>query len=177
MASKRVAATALDWSVLSTRIPAENKPAFNMLKAKVDKHLRAVNSLPAELPAIDFSVYRSRIAVAGMVDNFESKYKGLQIPYPSDQGKLAEIDAQASEQKTRYAQFVNESKGRIAASLAELAKWEAMMPVEEMNLEEALDAGLTDFAIDPEQPTFYPHNETWESYIDRLKNAEPDDHH
>jgi hypothetical protein len=37
-----------------------------------------------------------------MVDNFEKSYAGLQIPYPSDQGRLAEIDAQAVEQKKRY---------------------------------------------------------------------------
>jgi hypothetical protein len=37
-----------------------------------------------------------------MVDTFEKSYKGLQIAYPSDQGRLAEIDAQAAEQKIRF---------------------------------------------------------------------------
>jgi hypothetical protein len=48
--------------------------------------------------------------------------------------------------------------------------------VEETNLEEALDAGLTDFVLDPEKPSLCPHNETWESYVARLKHAEPDHH-
>ena len=51
----------------------------------MDKHLRAVNTLPGELPKIDFTVYKSRVAVSGMVDTFEKSYAGLQIPYPSDQ--------------------------------------------------------------------------------------------
>ena len=45
----------------------------------------------------------------------------------------------------------------------ELAKWEAMKPVEEMNLEEALDAGLIGTTIKgiphPDVPSFWPHEE------------------
>ena len=45
----------------------------------------------------------------------------------------------------------------------ELAKWEVMKPVEEMNLEEALDAGLIGTTIKgiphPDVPSFWPHDE------------------
>ena len=41
-----------------------------------------------------------------MVDTFEKNYAGLQIPYPGDQGRLAEIDAQAVEQKISYQKYV-----------------------------------------------------------------------
>ena len=47
-------------------------------------------------------VCRSKIAVPGMVDNFEKSYGALQISYPGDQGKLAEIDAQKLEQEAEY---------------------------------------------------------------------------
>merc|ERR1711874_862563 len=108
---------------------------------KVATHQRKVNSLPAAMPAIDFDSYRAKITVAGMVDNFAAKYAALDIPYPSDQGTLAAIKA-------------------------DLAKWEAMKPVEEMNREEALEAGLVGTVItgmvDPKVPSFWPHNETWE---------------
>ncbi len=40
-----------------------------------------------------------------MVDTFEKNYKGLQIAYPGDQGRLAEIDAQAAVQKQRYTRY------------------------------------------------------------------------
>jgi len=177
MAAKRVACTALDWGVLATKIPAENKAAFGALKMKLDKHTRAINALPEALPAIDFEVYRSKVAVAGMVDNFEKQYKALDVPYPGDQGKLKEIDAQAVQQKAAYTQFVADSKSRIAGFNTELAKWEAMMPVEEMNLEEALDAGLTQFVIDPSVPSLFPHDQTWEEYAAKLEKADPHDFH
>lgn len=177
MASKRIATTALDWGVLAAKIPAENKTSFAGLKLKVEKHMRIVNALPAELQALDFAVYRAKITVPGMVDTFEKNYKGLQVPYPADQGRLAEIDAQAAEQKQQFTGFVAESSARIAAMQTELLKWEAMQPVEEMNLEEALDAGLTDYVIDPEKPSLFPHDETWEHYVERLKNADPEEHH
>ncbi len=38
----------------------------------------------------------------GMVETFEKSYAGLKIAYPGDQGRLAEIDAQAAEQKKRF---------------------------------------------------------------------------
>merc|ERR1719347_253955 len=65
---------------------------------RVEGHLRSVNALPAELPAIDFSAY-SKVTVPGMVDNFQKKYGALTIPYPSDQGTLKAIDDQAAEHK------------------------------------------------------------------------------
>eukprot|EP00088_Acartia_fossae_P028938 TRINITY_DN2973_c1_g2_i3.p1 TRINITY_DN2973_c1_g2~~TRINITY_DN2973_c1_g2_i3.p1 ORF type:complete len:168 (+),score=61.77 TRINITY_DN2973_c1_g2_i3:31-534(+) len=120
MASKRVTASALDWGAMALKVRPEQKNGFNGLKMKVDKHLRAVNSLPADLPKVDFAAYKSRIAVPGMVDNFEKAYAGLQIPYPSDQGRLAEIDAQAVQVKAGYETFVAESNTRIAGYTTEI---------------------------------------------------------
>merc|ERR1719233_1975151 len=65
-----------------------------------------------------------------MVDNFQAKYSALDIPYPSDQGTLAAIDAQGAEQKAAAAAFCAASKARIADLQAELVKREAMKPVE-----------------------------------------------
>jgi hypothetical protein len=41
-----------------------------------------------------------------MVETFEKSYAGLKIAYPGDQGRLAEIDAQAAEQKKRFHGYV-----------------------------------------------------------------------
>jgi hypothetical protein len=49
---------------------------------------------------------RARITVPGMVETFEKSYAGLKIAYPGDQGRLAEIDAQAAEQKKRFHGYV-----------------------------------------------------------------------
>jgi len=177
MAAKRIATTTVDFAALAVKMPAENKAAFGALKMKVDKHLRGVNSLPESLAAINFDAYRGKVNIAGMVDNFEKQYKALSIPYPSDQGTIAEIDAQAVAEKARYTQFVSESKARIADYTVELAKWEAMQPVEEMTKEEALDAGLDQFVIDPAAQTLFPHNETWDQFAERIKAMDEKDIH
>ena len=76
---------------------------------------------------------------------------------------LPAIDAQAKEQEAAYKQFCADSVKNIADIKTELAKWEAMKPVEEMNLEEALDAGLIGTTIrgipNPDVPSFWPHDE------------------
>merc|ERR1719187_1635042 len=167
----RVAASAVDFAAGAAKIPAQQKNAFAALKGKVEGHLRTVNSLPAALPAIDFAAY-GKVTVPGMVETFQQKYAALEIPYPSDQGALAAIDAQAVEQKAAAA--------RIADIKTELAKWEAMQPVEEMNREEALDAGLIGTTITgivhPDVPSFWPHDETWEAYLERLHATEDEEH-
>ena len=76
-----------------------------------------------------------------MVDDFQKKYDALKIPYPQDSYTSA-IDSEASSLKAGYTKFVEQSQTRIVGIKAEQAKWEAMMPIEEMNMEEALDAGL-----------------------------------
>jgi len=175
----RISASAVDFAAVAAKIPAQQKNAFAALRGKVEGHMRVVNSLPAALPAIDFAAY-SKVTVPGMVDNFQAKYSALDIPYPSDQGTLAAIDAQGAEQKAAAAAFCAASKARIADLQAELVKWEAMKPVEEMNLEEALDAGLIGTTIkgivNPEVPSMWPHTETWEEYTERLQAAEDEPH-
>merc|ERR1719225_649621 len=78
------------------------------------------------------------------------------------------------------AKFTADSNARIEGIKADLAKWEAMKPVEEMNREEALEAGLVGTVItgmvDPKVPSFWPHNETWEAYKARLDATEDEEH-
>ena len=101
------------------------------------------------------------------------------------------------EQKAAFEAFVAEGNAAIAATQVELAKFEAMKPVEEMNAEEALDAGLIGTTIKgmvhPDVPSFWPHTEvinvvycglltllfslqTWDEYVVRLNAAEDEDH-
>merc|ERR1712079_273968 len=105
----------------------------------------------------------SKGTVPGMVDTFKTKYEALEIPYPSDQGTLAAIDAQNAEMKVSYESFIKEADAAITEKEGELAKWTGMKCVSEMNLEEALDAGLVGTTIKgiphPDKPTFWPHLE------------------
>merc|ERR1712018_906485 len=100
MAAKRVTATAINWAEFATKIPAANKASFGALKNKQDGYVRAVNQLPEALPAIDFSAYKGKVAQA-MVDDFEKKYKALEIPYPKDTVQ-AELAARISAIELRH---------------------------------------------------------------------------
>merc|ERR1712039_750634 len=151
MAARRVTATTVDWAKFAEKIPAAQKPAFNALKNKTDAHIRKLASLPESLPKIDFADYKAKIAVAGMVDDFQKKYDALKIPYPQDSYTSA-IDSEASSLKAAYTKFVEQSQTRIVGIKAEQAKWENMMPIEEMNLEEAIEAGLGRGLGDPIVP-------------------------
>ena len=59
-----------------------------------------------------------------------------------------------------------------------MAKWEEMMPIEQMNLEEALEV-VPHLVIDSKNPNFWPHDQDmdeWKEYIAKLKK-EGIDHH
>ena len=84
MAARRVSASTVDWAAFARKIPAAQKASFTALKQKSDGFMRAVNALPAAAPKIDFETYKSKVAVAGMVDDFQKKYEALDIPYPAD---------------------------------------------------------------------------------------------
>lgn len=107
-----------------------------------------------------------------MVDDFQKKYDALKIPYPQDT-HTSSIDSEATSLKAEYAKFVDESKTRITGIQKDQAKWESMMPVEEMNLEELLDAGMRKYVVDVNVPedemTFWPHDETYGEWKKRIQ--------
>merc|ERR1712010_266083 len=163
MAARRVTASSVDWAKFAEKISVAQKPAFNALKNKTDAHIRKVASLPESLPKIDFENYKAKIAVAGMVDDFQKKYDALKIPYPQDT-HTSSIDSEATSLKAEYAKFVDESKTRITGIQKDQAKWESMMPVEEMNLEELLDVNVPE-----DEMTFWPHDETYGEWKKRIQ--------
>ena len=89
MAAQRISASTVNWVEFARKIPAAQKASFQAFKQKSDGFVRAVNALPEAAPKIDFDAHRSRIAVPGMVDDFQKKYEALQIPYPKDNATAA----------------------------------------------------------------------------------------
>merc|ERR1712080_661342 len=89
MAAQRISASSVNWVEFARKIPAAQKASFQAFKQRGDGFVRAVNSLPEAAPKIDFATYKSKIAVPGMVDEFQKKYEALQIPYPKDNATAA----------------------------------------------------------------------------------------
>merc|ERR1711936_51748 len=135
MAAQRISASSVNWVEFARKIPAAQKASFQAFKQKSDGFVRAVNSLPEAAPKIDFATYKSKIAVPGMVDEFQKKYEALQIPYPKDNASSA-LDSQLVAKKAEYEKFVAASEAKIAEIQTELDKWEKMRPFTEMTQEE-----------------------------------------
>lgn len=137
MAAKRVARSAVDWAKFGKIVPKEEQGIFTTLKGRQDALITKVGTLPEALPPLDFAKYKSTVpAHAATIDSFAKAYAALQVPYPSDGGRNAEIDAAEAEQKKANAAWVAESQARVEEYKKELAKWDKVPPLEHMEEEE-----------------------------------------
>merc|ERR1711981_573707 len=136
MAARRVTSTAVDWVKFADKIPAAQQTAFAAFKNKHSEYLKAVSALPEAAPKIDFAAYANKIAVSGLVEEFQKKYESLEIPYPKE-SLTATFDQLGAQKKVEYEKFVAASKANIEAHKVDMAKWEAMLPVEQMTCEES----------------------------------------
>ena len=65
MATRRLAASTVEWAELARKIPEAQRASFLAMKGKTDGYVRTITGLPEKLPAIDWTVYSSRITVPG----------------------------------------------------------------------------------------------------------------
>uniref|UniRef100_A0A674JFW7 ATP synthase peripheral stalk subunit d n=1 Tax=Terrapene triunguis TaxID=2587831 RepID=A0A674JFW7_9SAUR len=75
MAGRRAALKAIDWMAFAERVPPNQKAIFNALKTRSDALSAKLTSLPEKPPAIDWVYYKTGVAKAGMVDEFEKKVR------------------------------------------------------------------------------------------------------
>merc|ERR1712025_663426 len=128
MAARRVTSTAIDWVKFADKIPAAQQPAFQAFKNKHGEYLKAVNALPEAPPKIDFAGYANKIAVAGLVEEFQKKYESLEIPYPKESLSVT-FDQLGAQKKVEYEKFVKASKANIEAHKVDMAKLEAHITI------------------------------------------------
>jgi F-type H+-transporting ATPase subunit d len=111
-----------------------------------------------------------------MVDTFQKQYDALKIPYPAD-SVSSQIDAQKAEIEKDVASFVSSSNARIAELQKKIDHLKAMLPFEQMTMEDFKDA-YPDQAIDPiNNPTFWPHEPLTEEEIKAIEEAKNNPHH
>ncbi|XP_049298224.1 ATP synthase subunit d, mitochondrial [Anopheles funestus] len=172
MASRRIAQSSVNWASLAERVPPNQKPNLAAFKTKSDKYLRSVVANPETPPKIDWSFYKKNVPVAGMVDKFQKAYEALQIPYPADNvTKL--VEAQEKEVQQEISKFVKDSEARIADFQTQIATLKALLPYDQMTMEDFRDS-FPEQALDPiNRPSFWPH--TPEEQEPGAPNAEP--HH
>ncbi|XP_045460917.1 ATP synthase subunit d, mitochondrial-like [Harmonia axyridis] len=129
--------------------------------AKSDSYLRRASAYPENPPVIDWSLYKSKVPVPGMVEEFQKQYSALKIPYPPDTVS-SQIDAVEKEIKADIEAFKKESNANIAQYQKELDHLNSLIPYSEMTMEDFKDAHL-DIALDTiNRPTFWPHEYLYE---------------
>ncbi|XP_053186772.1 ATP synthase subunit d, mitochondrial-like [Scomber japonicus] len=155
MAGRRVALKAIDWVAFAERVPPNQRGMFNALKTRSDAIAAKLTSLPETPATIDWSLYRSTVAKAGMVDEFEKKFKALQIPEAADTQTSA-INAQEAESNKSASVYVEASKARIAQYEQELEKFKNMIPFDQMTIED-LNNTFPETKLDKVKHPHWPH--------------------
>ncbi|KAJ0178065.1 hypothetical protein K1T71_005888 [Dendrolimus kikuchii] len=154
--AKRISKSSVNWAALAERVPPEQKASLAVFKVKSDGYLRRVLANPPEPPKINWAQYKQVVPIPGMVDTFQKQYEGLKIPYPADT-QTAKVEAQWAEIKKSIEAFINSSNANIASYQNEINSTKALLPYDQMTMEDFRDA-YPDQALDPiNKPTFWPH--------------------
>ncbi|XP_078510613.1 ATP synthase peripheral stalk subunit d, mitochondrial [Lissotriton helveticus] len=155
MASRRAAVKAIDWLAFAERVPPSQKAMFIGLKTRNDSLASRLAVLPEKPPAIDWAHYRTAVARAGMVDEFEKKFSALTIPEPVDT-QTAKINAQEAESNKNATEYVQASKARVSQYEKELEQFKNMIPFDQMTIED-LNIVFPETKVDKEKYPYWPH--------------------
>ncbi|XP_040043360.1 ATP synthase peripheral stalk subunit d, mitochondrial [Gasterosteus aculeatus] len=155
MAGRRVALKAIDWLAFAERVPPNQRSMFNALKTRSDAISAKLTSLPEAPVTIDWSLYKSKVAKVGMVDEFEKKFKALQIPEPVDTQTSA-INAQEAEANKSASAYIEASKTRIAEYEKKMDKLNNMVPFDQMTIDDLNDV-FPETKLDKVKYPYWPH--------------------
>ncbi|XP_069510941.1 ATP synthase subunit d, mitochondrial [Ambystoma mexicanum] len=155
MASRRAAVKAIDWLAFAERVPANQKAMFVGLKARSDNLAARLSVLPEKPPTIDWAYYRTAIARAGMVDEFEKKFSALKVPEPIDT-QTDKINAQENESSKQAVEYIQASKSRVSQYEKELELLNSMIPWDQMTIED-LHAAFPETKTDQQKNPYWPH--------------------
>jgi len=158
MASRRVAKSTLDWAAFAERVPKNQIDAYRAFKTKSDLFVSNVHKHPESLPAIDWSAYKSRIAMPGLVEAFETAYASVTVPYPADPDNVkAAVDAQEQEAAAKTKEHVAKIEEVITNAKKLLANVDSVPAPEVMTQEMYFDYFPTHARNPWDRPTFFPH--------------------
>lgn len=159
MASKAVKVS-VDWSKLASRMSATDVAKLNKLKAQFDATAVKVASLPESLPAIDWSYYKANAVNPKLVEEIEKRYSTIKVDKPKAASKRLEDLQQAQAQdEERYKRFCEFAKSFTEAAEVVKKRFEDMIPVKDMSMEDYCATFPHWNIADRENPSIWPHFE------------------
>ncbi|MCP6116848.1 hypothetical protein NL387_26535, partial [Klebsiella pneumoniae] len=84
-------------------------------------------------------MYKQAVPIPGMVDTFQKQYEALKIPYPADT-QTALVESQWNQVKNAIDAFIQESNANIASYQKEINATKALLPYDQMTMEDFYDA-------------------------------------
>uniref|UniRef100_A0AAZ3SJA8 ATP synthase subunit d, mitochondrial n=1 Tax=Oncorhynchus tshawytscha TaxID=74940 RepID=A0AAZ3SJA8_ONCTS len=142
---------AIDWLAFAERVPPNQRAMFNNLKTRSDAIGAKLSSLPEKPVTIDWSFYKTNVARAGMVAEFESKFSALTIPEPKDTATAA-INTQEAEANKAAVAYVEASKARIGQYEKEVEH----DSLDQMTIDDLNDT-FPETKLDKEKHPYWPH--------------------
>ncbi|XP_051774692.1 ATP synthase subunit d, mitochondrial [Erpetoichthys calabaricus] len=155
MAGRRVTLKAIDWMAFAERVPPNQKAMFNALKTRSDSIAARLASLPEKPAVIDWNYYRTAVAKAGLVDEFEKKFSSIKVPEPADT-MSSKIDAQEKEANQSALSYIETSKSRVAQYEKELEKLRNIIPFDQMTIDD-LNEAFPETKLDEKKYPYWPH--------------------
>uniref|UniRef100_A0A2K6L7V8 Uncharacterized protein n=1 Tax=Rhinopithecus bieti TaxID=61621 RepID=A0A2K6L7V8_RHIBE len=127
MAGQKLALKTTDWAIANS-LTSWNETLTSRLAI-----------LPKNPPAIDWTYYKTNVAKAGLVDDFEKKFNALKFPVPEDK-YTAQVYAEENEVVKICAEWVSLSKSRIGEHEKQLEKIRNLIPFDQMTTEDLNEA-------------------------------------
>ncbi|CAD5207551.1 unnamed protein product [Bursaphelenchus okinawaensis] len=136
-AAKRVAQSSVNWAKLSEKLIANHQAELTKLKGQNSTFGAVVNTLPADLPKVDFAQLKKELPDhAKILDSLQKQFEAIKIPY-------GEVPKDLSAEVDKWVQF-NEARVKLnnlkaadgaAEAKKKEEKWANAPPVEQMCLE------------------------------------------
>lgn len=137
MASKSVARVKLDWQKLAKHAMPDDATRLNKLKAAFDSTGVKVSSLPDSLPQIDWSHYKATASDPKLVESIEKMYSSLKVERPKiPANRVEELNYHHKMDKRRFEKFVAFAKSYVHSAEVVKNKFEKMIPVKDMTMED-----------------------------------------
>ncbi|XP_022222082.2 nucleolar protein dao-5 [Drosophila obscura] len=155
----------INMSDILQRVPPNQLPQFQMFKKRNEKYRARVGKYPDSMPKIDWEYYRKNVRpeFVSWVTQFEQKYDKLDTLFVNRHVMLSsrryfeEVNKEAEDMQREICEYKEESDKRIKVLNEQLDVLKAMMPYEQMTMEEFC---LHRPHLAPDfinKPTFWPH--------------------